>query len=412
MWRLAWRNLWRNRTRTAITMTAITFSLALMLISQGINEYSYEQMLGSADKAAGGSVLVNAAGYWNSRGSELVLDDGAAVVATVRSALPKATVLPRVIIQGLLSSSHGNQGLEVHGIDPAAEDSFRNIKRYLAEGDFLDGEQKQPLVLGRGIADDLGLQLGDRVVLTATDPDGEMVRALFRLSGVLDSGSRSVDDAAAYTTLAAAQQAVSLGDRLTQVGVVLPAAASPDDAKRALLAAFGAKASALEVLTWAEAMPEIIALIEMDSKMGEGMLFAIFIIVVFGIANTLLMAVMERIRELGLLSALGMTPQRIGALVLAETVLLALVSITLAVGIALAAHAALQVYGIDMAAFSEGEVEMSGVIVENLVIHSTIVPAKWLGAIGAVFALVVLAALYPAWRATRVNPTEAMRTYA
>lgn len=412
MWRLAWRNLWRNRTRTAITMTAITLSLALMLIVRGISDYSYEQMLGSADKAAGGSVLVNAAGYWDSRGSELVIDDGDAVVATVRAALPKATVLPRVIIQGLLSSSHGNQGLEVQGIDPEAEDAFRHIKRYLAEGDFLDGDHKQPLVLGRGIADDLGVKLGDRVVLTATDPQGEMVRALFRLSGVLDSGSRSIDDAAAYTTLAAARQAVSMGGGLTQVGVVLAPAASPDDAKRALLAAFGAKASALEVLTWSEAMPEIIALIELDSKMGQVMMFAVFIIVVFGIANTLLMAVMERIRELGLLSGLGMTPQRVGGLVLAETVLLALVSITLALGIALAAHATLQVYGIDMAAFSEGEVEMSGVIVENLVMHSTIVPAKWLASIGAVFVLVVVAALYPAWRATRVNPTEAMRTYA
>jgi putative ABC transport system permease protein len=169
---------------------------------------------------------------------------------------------------------------------------------------------------------------------------------------------------------------------------------------------------ALEVLTWAEAMPEIIALIEMDSKMGQGMMFAIFIIVVFGIANTLLMAVMERIRELGLLSALGMTPRRIGALVVLETVLLALFSIGLAVAIALGAHLALQTYGIDMAAFSQSEVEMSGVIVENLVIHSTIVASKWLASIGAVFVLVVVAALYPAWRATRVNPTEAMRTYA
>jgi putative ABC transport system permease protein len=412
MWRLAWRNLWRNRTRTAITTTAITFSLALMLISQGINEYTYSQMLGSADKAAGGSVLVNAKGYWASRGSELVIADGQDVVAKARAAVPEATVLPRVIIQGLLSSSHGNQGMELHGVDPAAEDSFRNIKRYLVEGDFLTGDHKTPLVLGRGVADDLGLELGDRVVLTATDPSGEMVRALFRLSGVLESGSRSVDDMAAYTTVAAAQQAVGLGERLTQVGVVLPAGASPDAAKRALVAALAPLGEALEVLTWAEAMPEIIALIEMDSKMGQGMMFAIFIIVVFGIANTLLMAVMERIRELGLLSALGMTPRRIGALVVLETVLLALFSIGLAVAIALGAHLALQTYGIDMAAFSQSEVEMSGVIVENLVIHSTIVASKWLASIGAVFVLVVVAALYPAWRATRVNPTEAMRTYA
>ena len=139
MWLLAWRNLWRNRARTIITLSAISVTYALMLLSYGIGEASYIAMMESAVKSAGGSVLVHADGYWEGQGSELVMDDGEALADRLAELPGVTTAVPRVIINGLLSSPRGNARARVMGIDPAREAKLSDPARFLAHGDFLDG---------------------------------------------------------------------------------------------------------------------------------------------------------------------------------------------------------------------------------------------------------------------------------
>ncbi|MGM0577751.1 MAG: ABC transporter permease [Myxococcota bacterium] len=412
MWLLAWRNLWRNRTRTLITGTAISLSFALQLISYGTADATYEQMMDSAVRTAGGSVLVHGGGYWKSRGSEIVLADPAPVLETIRGTPGVEAALPRVLSQVLVSSPRGNAGAQLQGIAPDEEATLQDLSRYVTEGSFLGGEADDPIVLGRGIVDDLGLEMGDRVVVTATDPNGDMVRALFHLTGVLETGSEMLDEAAAYTTLPAARGALGMEGRLTQVGVVLR-----DDSQRAevrdrIAARLGERTEGLELLTWDEAMPELVGFIEIDSSMNEVFAFVVFLIVVFGIANTILMSVMERIRELGLLSAIGLTPARLFRLVVYETTLLAGICVTIGLGLGYLGHLWFAHVGLDLSVISSADIEVSGVVLEDMVIRSVVDPIRWATATLVVFALVVVSAMYPAWRATRVQPAEAMRTYA
>ncbi|MCB9727073.1 MAG: ABC transporter permease [Deltaproteobacteria bacterium] len=412
MWRLAWRNLWRSRTRTLITGSAIALSLALQLISYGAADAMYRQMVSSAARTAGGHVLVHAKGYWERQTSDLVIPDAQPLLETIRQVPGVRVALPRVIVNGLISSSRDNAGVRLTGVDPEQERAVQDLSRYVTEGTFLGPEDPRPLVLGKRAAKDLGLKLGDRVVLTATDADGEMVRALFHLTGVLDTGSNALDSAAAWTTLDAARAAIGLDSGLTQIGVIADSDSARGAVRDRIREALGPRASDLELLTWDEAMPELVGFIEIDSSMNELFGFVIFLIVVFGIANTFLMAVMERIRELGLLAAIGLDPLRIAGLVLRETLLLALLAITVGLGLGYAGHSYLSIVGIDLAAFSQTDLEVSGVILEDMVIRSHLDPARWAIACVVVFALVLLSALYPAWRATRVDPVVAMRTYA
>lgn len=413
MWKIAWRNLWRNRTRTFISVSAIAFSYAMMLLFFGINDNSYTQMMKTAEVAAGGSVLVHGDGYWESMASDMVIDDPERVIAAAEVVPFIEDLIPRVIINGLVSSPRGNEPVRLTGIVPDKEFRMEDLSKKLVEGAFFSDEHKSPIVLSRGLADKLRLKLGDRVVLTASTPDGEVTRALFHLDGIVSSGIAGETELLAYTTLEAAQKAVAMEGKLTQLGILLRAGAEQQAVAVGLQAALLGtdKDFNVEVLTWQQAIPELVGLIEMDEAMGYIYIIIIFIIVLFAIANTFLMSVMERVREYGLMNAIGLTPARIGALMLWESVFLALVALTVGFALGFAGHSYFAHVGIDMAQMGMGDFEMGGVSMDDMVIRSTLDPMKWFLGTLAVFAIVIFSSLYPAFRATRLAPAEAMRFY-
>jgi ABC-type lipoprotein release transport system permease subunit len=410
MLRLAWRNLWRNRTRTAIVLVAISFTYAMMLVSMGINDASHRRMEEAAIRTAGGNLLIHGEGYWLNQSSDQLIEEPEAVLEALSEVRAVRGVVPRVLVTGLLSSPRGSAGVRLTGIDPEAEAQVNDLSRYLVEGRFLDGDTAHPLVLGSGLVEDLAIELGDRVVLTATDPEGEVVRALFRLSGVLRTGTELVDNAMAFTTLGAAREAVAMGERLTQIGVLIDDDSARRDARDALAARLTGT-EGLELLTWDEAIPEMVALIEIDDAFGYIYMIVIFVVVGFGIANTFLMSVLERVRELGLLSAIGLTPQRTMGMVLSEALLLAVVSLALGFTLGFGGHLYLYDVGIDIREVYGMDIELAGVTLDDTIIRSELRPVKWLVGSVSVLLLVVLTSVYPAFRAVRLDPAQAMRTY-
>jgi putative ABC transport system permease protein len=408
--RLAWRNLCRSRTRTTISVTAISLSFCLMLSNFSLKDASYEQMLRAAVKVAGGSVLVHAEGWQESRAADLLLTDPGRVMDAARRIPDVRAVIPRMIIEGLLSSAQGAEPVRLVGIDRQAQSALSDLARFVAEGTYLEPHEEKPLVLGSKLARKLAVKLGDRVVLTAADRRGEIARALFHVSGILQA--RAGLEETAFTSLAAAATATGSEATCNEIGLLLA-----DDTRRgavasALRAALGGPGEArLEVLTWEQVLPELLGTIRSDKALTYLLVLVIFVVVGFGIANTLLTSVLERVRELGLLSALGLTPLRTAGLVLAEGGLLAISSLALGYAIMLGVHHAFTRQGIEVAAVSGMKMEWGGVILDDVRLRTVIDPARWLmGGVGVAL-IVVASALYPAWKATRLDPAQAMRTY-
>ncbi len=412
MGRLAWRNIGRNKGRTLIVVTAVAFSLGLMLTSYGLILDRRVKMMQAAVRTAGGNILVHGDGYWDARTGDLQIPVGDRVLEATRGLDGVTAVMPRVVVQGLLTSSHGGEGIELYGIDPDLEAAVYDYGRHLVDGTFLTGDGDTPIVLGSGLAEALEVELGDRTVLTATDHTGEVTRALFRVSGVIHAGSSMIDDSMAFTTLAAARDAMGMDAQLTQVGLLIDDDDARTSVKAALVAALGDDIEALEVLTWDEAIPDLVGLIEIDDRFSTIYALVIFFVVAFGIANTLLMMVMERVREFGMLNAIGMAPARISGLVLAETFMMTLVSVIIGVALGLVGHFSLVHWGIDFSELlGDTEVDMAGVSLNDVVIRSKLDPLRWATATLAVVVLIFASALYPAIRASRLDPVQAMRTY-
>jgi ABC-type lipoprotein release transport system permease subunit len=411
LWKIAWRNLWRHRGRTLIMASAVALAYGLLLVGMGINDYMHQRMLTEAARAAGGDVLVHAHGYWDTRATDLVLLDGERTTAAVAGVPGVQAAIPRVLTSALLSTSADSRPVILQGIRPERERTLQDHDRYLAEGSFLDDDRRDGIVLGRRLADRLELGIGDRVVLTATGPDGEMTRALFHLSGVLQTGTRELDETMGFTTLEAAQRALGMGRAITQVGVVLDAGVPVDAVAARVAVTLGAGSNGIEVLTWADAVPEMVGMLRMDAAMDAIYMGIIFLVVLFSITNTFLMAVMERVREFGLLNALGLDHRRIGRLMLNETVLLTALALAAGLALGLTGHFAVSHWGIPLSAYGIDEFEIGGVDASDMVIYSLVQPAKWLVASLIVAGATIAAALYPAWRATRLAPAEAMRFY-
>lgn len=409
--KIAWRNLWRHRTRTLIMVSAVALTYALMLVSLGVSDDGHDRMLQEAARAAGGDILVDGKGYWSTRASDVVIPDGEAVAQQVRAVSGVRNVMPRVIINGLVSTSTDNRPLLLQGVRPELETQLDKVKRDIKQGTFLAGDERDPIVLGKRLVDRLGLQLGDRVVLTATGPDGEITRALFHLTGVFQTGTREVDEMMGYTTLAAASRAVGMNGALTQIGVLADHGANMDSVAARIRTAVGAPQRNLEVLTWRQAVPEMVGFVQIDNAFGYIYIIVIFGVVLFSITNTFLMAVMERVREFGLLNALGLRNIRIGRLLLTETVLMTLIAMAAGFLLGYGAHLIIKHHGISMASYGLSEIDVSGVDMSDLVMYSTIVPVKWIAASILVAVATIGSAIYPAWRASRLAPAEAMRFF-
>jgi ABC-type lipoprotein release transport system permease subunit len=392
--------------------SAVAFSYGLCLFSMGIGDDGHQQMLEEAAEAAGGDILVHADGYWESKSSDLVVLNSPQVLAAVEAVEGVRAAIPRMIINGLVSSANGNRVLFLQGIDAQRELALHDLSEDLERGEYLDETTRDdPIILGAIVAEKLELDLGDRVVLTATQPDGEVTRALFHLTGVIETGLKDIDEVIGITTIQAAQEALEAQGALTQIGVMTDPGLPSDSVAILIGSAIQADGNGLEVLTWQEAIPEMVGFIEVDDAFLYIYLVVILAIVAFAIANTFLMAVMERVREFGLLNALGMRGSGVAGLLLTETLLMTLLAMSIGFVLGFAGHLAADHWGIPVALWGVDSMEVSGVDFAALVMRSKITPFKWVIA-SILVALVTLgSALYPAWRASRLAPAEAMRFF-
>jgi ABC-type lipoprotein release transport system permease subunit len=392
--------------------SAVAFSYGLCLVSMGIGDDGHQQMLDEAAEGAGGDIIVHAQGYWESKSSDLVMGEAEEVLASVESAPGVRAAIPRMIINGLVSSASGNRMLFLQGIDPARETALRDYSEDIEAGDYLgESGREDPIILGAVIVEKLELELGDRVVLTATQPDGEVTRALFHLTGVIETGLKDVDEIMGITTLSAAQEAVGGHGMLTQIGVVADPGLPSDSVAAAIERVTGANHRDLEVLTWQEAIPEMVGFIEVDDAFLYIYLVVMFAIVAFAIANTFLMAVMERVREFGLLNALGLKGRGVAGLLLTETVLMTVLAMAIGFVLGFSGHLAANHWGIPISMYGVEDMEVSGVDFASMVMRSKLNPLKWVAASILVALVTIGSALYPAWRASRLAPSEAMRFF-
>ena len=340
----------------------------------------------------------------------LLVQDRGAIEDQIRSLAPDARVTSRILVQGLLQSTRNTSGVALVGIDPERETAVSKWHTKLVEdgdepGTWLKPDDHRGVLLGAELADTLEVEVGDKVVLMAQGKD-EVVNRLFRVRGLVRTGVAEVDGFMALTTLDAAASALEQPEAATMVTVHV----DEPETVPALRTAIGSALSGqpVEVLPWQEALPEVHEFTKLDRQSQRSMFFVMGIIVAMGVLNTVLMSVMERVKEFGVMLALGTRPSQVFQVILLEGVLLGLFATLLGAALGTLAIIPTIEYGIDYGAMMGENVEVAGVTMDSQV-HAAWHGSGMLGFCIAAWLMTVLASIWPAWRASRLAPVEAMR---
>jgi len=406
--RLAWRNVWRNPRRTGLTIAATVFAVFLVVFFVAMSAGVHEKMIEDSVRVHSGHLTVTGEGYLENKTLEYGMRWGDPLLEALESDPAVTGIAPRVTGFGLLSKTAKAQGVMVMGVDPAREGTVSTLPDRIQEGRFLTGETPRGIVLGSRLAKNLGALPGDELLLYSVAYSLEMAYELFTVVGVMRLPEPALDRRFAAIRLTDAQEFFVYGDLVTEVALLTSSAeAAAPLAQRLRDELPQPRARPLAVHTWNEVMPDLEQLLLLDDAQMYITLAILVIVVAFGILNTILMAVLERTRELGVMLALGFRPAAIFRLVYLESLMLAAVG--LGIGLALAIPAVFWFEAHPIWIESEamaGMVEMFGM---EPVMTWKFKITNPIGSAATILGIASLAALYPAWKASRARPVDALR---
>jgi len=306
----------------------------------------------------------------------------------------------RVRVPAVISSERGTQGVTLVGIDPERERDLSFVANDVAEGRFLESPEDEGLVVGRKLIERLETGLGKRVVVMSQDPENEIADRGFRIVGVFDARLESYEDGFVFAGKATVQRLLTIGDDVSEIAVLGKDYRDVGGLLRSVEAAAG---PGVVVQPWSELERYLASMLEMMDGFVLVWIVVVFLALAFGLVNTLVMAVFERVREIGLMLALGMTPRHILAQIVAESTLLLVLGLFIGDVLAWITIEPLK-SGIDLSIVGEG-LEWFGAA-------SVLYPAlRWEDVVLANVVVIVLgflASLSPAWRASRYEPVEAI----
>jgi putative ABC transport system permease protein len=400
--RLAWRNIWRNRRRTIISLLALALGVMAIVSLHSFRIAANEEMIRSVTRGLVGDLQIHGLGYQDSPEIGTVVPTPRALQARLAAALPGARSEGRVLGAGLASSNEVATAAMVLGIEP--ENPSAQALFTLRDGRLLAVRPAHEVVIGTALADELDLAPGGELVLVGQGADGSLANDRFTVVGTADAGSAEANATAVFLHLADAQAFFALGDAVHMIIVRWPGDEAPAGAAGRVREAMG-DAGALEVLPWTAILPELDGSMRAKARNTHVIDVIVFLIVALGVLNTMTMSTFERTRELGVMASLGTRRGRILGMILLETVLLGLLGFALGVGLA---GALLYGFGSAHLGALGGGGDVMGVRLPDtirLTIHASPVVSA------AVVAVLTMLAggLLPALRAARLQPVDAMR---
>lgn len=403
--RIAWRNVWRNPRRTTLTVAATVFAVVLVMIAVAMGAGTHEKMIEDSVRVNAGHVQVSAPDYLKKQTLEQFVLYDEALARRLASTDGVRGVAPRIVSFGLLSQSSGTRGVAVLGVDPEREGSVTTLPTRVRVGRFLALDGSREIVLGGRLAKIVKAGIGDEVLLYSVAYSLETAYELFRVVGIMKLPEANMDRSLAVISLRDAQEFFVYEGRVSEVAILAGDSDAVPALAKSLRTALGQGGA--EVHTWRESMPELEQFIVLDDAGMYVMLLILVVVVAFGILNTILMAVLERKREFGVVLALGLQPRRIFRIVYLESLMLAMVGLAIGLGIALPLILYLQANPIALTGEAAGAMELFGIEPQ---MTWKLKPLNPLGTIATIMGVAILAALYPALKASRGRPVDALRS--
>lgn len=405
--RLAWRNIWRNSRRTFVILTAIVIGVWSMVFLGALMRGIESGMIRNGIKTLTGHLQIHAEGYDRDPVIDYRIDDPRQLDTILRKVLPSdARWTHRIRVNAVASNARHSAGVTLVGILPSRESEISFIGGAVRKGDMLAPDSRNNIIIGQALLDKFETRIGHKLVLMSQDADNEIASHAFKITGVFQTEMEATEKQYVFVPLAASQQMLKVGNDISEVSVLL--ADDPINGSNSRYTADALQKKLADthykIQTWRELLPMLNAYLDLSDGFIYIWYVVVFVAMGFGIVNTTLMAIFERMREFGILKSLGMKPGWIIREVLTESCLLLAFGCLIGSAGGLLSVLLLSRQGIDLSAMAAGA-EFAGM---SRVIYPDIMLQDFFMANGVVVALGLVVSLYPAIKAARFKPVEAL----
>lgn len=400
---LAWRNIWRNKRRSLISISSVLFAVIIAIAMRSMQIGSYRQMIGNVVSFYTGYAQVHARGFWEKRSlneSFLLSDSIVKMVEVIKGVTFTA---PRLESFALVSGGDVTDGSTLLGVDPEEENRLTYLKGRLVKGDYLR-QNDDRILLAQGLAEHLKVGVGDTVVVLSQGYHGVTAAGKYAVAGLLKFPTPDLNSGMAYLALAEAQNLYWAQERVTSLAIMVKAQKRLPEVMAELERKFDQR---YEVMSWEDMLPELVQYIEMDNASGIIMLWIIYLVIAFGILGTILMMTMERTREFGMMIAIGMKRGRLRLIVILESLLLTFTGVM-----------AGAVVGVPVLLYLHAHpIQLTGDVAQVMlnygfepVLPFSLDPMIFFWQAFTVLLIALAAAVYPLWRISKIYPVSALRT--
>ena len=404
-WRFAWRNIWRNKRRTILTMCAIGFGASLIVFSVGLQLGQYDLMISGSTRIYQGLVQVQKKGYLDEARMRNSIPDAQILGTKIRKQTGIKDIAVRANGFALVSSEERTYGVAVIGVETQHEGNVSIIPGLVKEGRYLSADDANEIVIGRSLAKNLKIKLGDELTIIGSGRDGSIAATILPVVGIFESGSRELDRSMVQIPISNFQDVFTMEKHAHAIVIYHENANLVEPLKAQLQELLNPLQKDLVALGWDQIQPGIKETIELDYSSGWFMYIVLVAIITFSIMNTFLMSVLERTREFGIMLALGYKPLNIGKLVMMEALILTIFALIIGTSIGVAVNYYFLVNGLSFEGMEElaAQYNMPSTITPQISLESSLLgPA-------VILVFTLFAALYPAMKIRKLEPVEAMR---
>lgn len=400
---IAWRNIWRSPVRSGVIIAAITIGMFAGVFSTTFTKGWMNQRLEAGVETEASHIQIHDPQFTENYDLKKFIPNGKDLAEEISANEFVNGVSPRIVIQSMVASSETGTGVKIMGIEPEMEKTVTNLYTKVDEGAYFEGVKRNPILIGQKLAKKLKVKLRSKVVITLQDANGHITGGAFRVCGIYDTNNGMFEEMNVFVRKSDLARLASLENSVAhEIVVHLTEAEKLEEHTNTLKDNY----KKLDVQNWKQSMPELGYINEIGDMFTYIFIIVILLALGFGIVNTMLMVILERVKELGMLMAVGMSKGRVFRMLMLETVLLTFTGGFTGIILGLGATIATMKNGINLSMYASG--------LEDMGYSAHIYPVIETDMVIIIGVLVIvtgiLAAIYPARKAIKYNPAEAIRS--
>jgi len=399
--RLAWKNVWRSHYRSLVVITAITLGVWAGIFLYGFFFGMFDQRVRDIIENETSHLQIHQPHYRDDMDVHLYIPNGQQILQKIKADSAVKAATGRILCTGMVASPSTGAGVKINGVDPGEEEQVTKLAEKIKEGGYFADNLHAPVIISQKTADKLKVKLHSKIVLTFQAANGEITSGAFRIAGIFHSNNSAYDEANVF--IRRTELGALIGDSIGfhEIAVLLKNQSLMDATERRYKSAW----PGLLTESWREIVPEVAVIVDMFDQLMNIFMLIILLSLAFGIINTMLMAIMERTREIGMLMAIGMNKTRIFIMIATETVFLALTGGPVGLLLGYFTIRFFSTRGIDLASFSKA---LAGFGISNMV-YPEMAAHNYYTIFLEVVLVALLASIYPAYKALKLNPVNAIR---